>query len=88
MYSYYCRMYCCSSFLAFLKHTGTYLFTRAEAGAGAGQKKTGAGAGQKKTGAGAGRKWTGSATLAIMEIFAFKVGVGPNGPQQYLIGLI
>ena len=22
-----------------------------------------------------------------MEIFAFKVGVGPNGPQQYLIGL-
>ena len=25
---------------------------------------------------------------AIMEIFAFKVGVGPNGPQQYLIGLI
>ena len=24
---------------------------------------------------------------AIMEIFAFKVGVGPNGPQQYLIGL-
>ena len=25
---------------------------------------------------------------AIMEKFAFKVGVGPNGPQQYLIGLI
>ena len=24
---------------------------------------------------------------AIMEIFAFKVGVGPNGPQQYLLGL-
>ena len=22
-----------------------------------------------------------------MEIFAFRVGVGPNGPQQYLIGL-
>ena len=22
-----------------------------------------------------------------MDIFAFKVGVGPNGPQQYLIGL-
>ena len=36
MYSFYCRMYCCSSFLVFLKHT--YFFTRA--GAGAGQKKT------------------------------------------------
>ena len=23
-----------------------------------------------------------------MEIFAFKVGVGPNGPQQYLLGLM
>ena len=45
-------MYCCSSFLVFLKHT--YFFTRAGAGAEAGQKKTGAGAGQK---------WTGSATL-------------------------
>ena len=22
-----------------------------------------------------------------MEIFAFKVGVGPKGPQQYLLGL-
>ena len=22
-----------------------------------------------------------------MEIFAFEVGVGPNGPQQYLLGL-
>ena len=54
MYSFYCRMYCCSSFLVFLKHT--YFFTRAGAGAGAGQKKTGAGAGQK---------WTGSATLMI-----------------------
>ena len=38
MYSFYCRMYCCSSFLVFLKHT--YFFTRAGAGAGAGQKKT------------------------------------------------
>ena len=24
---------------------------------------------------------------AIMDIFAFKAGVVPNGPQQYLIGL-
>ena len=52
MYSFYCRMYCCSSFLVFLKHT--YFFTRAGAGAGAGQKKTGAG-----------QKWTGSATLLV-----------------------
>ena len=26
-------------------------------------------------------------SYAIMEIFAFKVGVGPKGPQQYLLGL-
>ena len=32
MYSFYCRMYCCSSFLVFFK---AYFFTRA----GAGQKK-------------------------------------------------
>ena len=39
------RMECCSTFLR-----PTYFFTRAGAGARAGQKKTGAGAGQKSTG--------------------------------------
>ena len=27
-------------------------------------------------------------SYAIMEIFAFKVGVGPKGPQQYLLGFL
>ena len=27
-------------------------------------------------------------SYAIIEIFAFKVGVGPKGPQQYLLGFL
>ena len=67
MYSFYCRMYCCSSFLVFFKHTFSLEQEPEPA--------------KKKPGAG--QKWTGSATLqstlhnTVVKKFKKKTGAVP-----------